>query len=507
MEEDGELVDAGNSSSHASRVAVIFNAQTRLSRAMALELALQGFSLALCAERPADLEDTVDLAFDSVELSPFKVSAYECYLSSTESIQVCAREIFEDFGRVDVVCYVEDRSFQEGVGSTTAAPVRGGSWKVDNTKLVGVVNSFYSLLIAQKPEAPPIRFFDEIPQGATRLVQEGDPEDEEAEQKSTSLFLYVSTPDSIASRAGRSVECARLRASEAFLEGLNAEAVVKGEPVRATTAVVGTLDGEYPFWRLDSDKLTGLAQDGKRLAEKDEEEPVFVKPRTSKRTSRYRALGQPDSAGSMRQETMRGKLSKQTSESLTHEEACQWMIWGLSRSRTRILVGYDVLFLESAWVPNAFLNRLFSFTDEPRNLLPLRTKDDFVSTSASAKKLQAQYNAARTRRHKARQVVLMVVMSFILFSPAIAALLLFLAAWWHRTVSRRDGHVATEHAVSAVLFVVSLRRRRPVQMVWTWIRQGERKFFGFLAQSARELQLKWEQVMNRTKVKTHRRRF
>jgi hypothetical protein len=543
---------------HAARVAVIFNADSRLGRAMAVELATQGFSLALCSEHPASLENTVDEAFNSCEISPFKVSAYECSLIEPQSVEICAREIFEDFGRLDVVCFVERRLDEVHIGEEDddedddIVPILGNdghilrSLTVDTSDVAFILDCFYPLLKAPKPTAPPMRFFDHIPQGAKPISlhenEDDDDEDLMHSKKATSLFLYLSTPDTVACRAGRSAICSRVRTCEAMMEGLNAEAIARGDNVRAVTAVVGTLDGEIPFWRFDREMFLRQAAKCEQIHKKRLEEELrkineskvsegsssnkkemrsasfeilqtmIPKRLLHRRASRSRGLppleeksvheleeDDDDDEDKIPPPSPMSRTifvpQRLTSESLTHIEACAWISWGLSRGRTRILVGYDLLFLESAWVPNAFLNRLFSFNGAARNLLPTRTKDDFIASTYSAKRAQAIYDAARSRRQRAREIVTLILTLFFCFTPGVALLLLFLVFVWHRTVTSDDGHAATERAVSAVLFFISLRRRSLVKKIWESFRDLERKVFGTIARTTKDLKLRVEDAL------------
>ena len=602
---------------HASRVAVIANASSRLGRAMAIELARQGFSLALCALKPSELENTVDEAFNSVEVSPFKVSAYECDPRDERSVGLSAKEIFEDFGRVDVLCLIEQRVDETGLnddemeGCLPVLGEDGSAFRSLNVNISDVryyLNHFYPLLKKEKPIAPPMKFFGNIPAGARRVPlqtpeggsddeDEYDP-DEEVERMATSLLLYLTTPDSIVCRAGRTSISSRVRAIEAVLEGVNAEAVARNEPVRTSIAVIGTLYGELPFWRFDRERFRLESKQGehawmKMLALKQQNriESKLVNniqnqnpnnnltgpPAKRENSSSYeviqslipkrflrarrasRSRGGTDATASAKdishasvveldeeedEEEEDGSvieqeveveqqadddvnvddedyipppspvhssyqvvpLEKLTAECLSHAEACEWITWGLSRGRLRIVVGYDVLFLQSAWVPNAFLNRLFSFNSQAsRNLLPIRTKDTFLPTTETVRRAQAKYDEERRRRQRAREVVTMMAVIFVLFPPAVALGLLFLLFIWHWAVTSSGGHAATERVVTMVLFLVSLRKTFVIRQLWDGFRTVERTVFGFLSRTVFDIGLKLEEAWAR-QIRGKRRR-
>lgn len=472
-----------------------------------MDFALQGFSLALCDCEASALVATVDECFNAAKFSPFKVSAFDCQLYNEASVRDCAEEVFEAFGRIDVLCFVDKRYETSTMMHYTTIFYLNDQMKPPAKRPIDfdfslMLNYFYPLLKAEKPKQPKLPLHLSSAnrrRGYPKPIIEEDSdedsidEEEEDDLGATSLLLFVSTPDSTVCRAGRNHFTARAHQIENLVAGINAEAVARRDPIRACTAIVGTLHGEVPFWqRRRREEVFAQVLQKQQMGDQNREDPTLSSPsaapsrENSPKTSSGKRLGDHVQA-MFSKHVMKRKASRSrglvlrveeieneendeipflpqhhqeaerlTSESLSCAEASAWVIWGLTSGRFRIVVGYDLLLLESAWLPNAFLNRLFVFAGAGgrRNLLPVRTRALEIAAN--------KYDADRLWRHRTRQVIAVVVVVFTLFTPVVAFLMCLALGLWSFAVLSREGHTVTERAVSSILFVVSFRRHSTV---------------------------------------------
>ena len=94
------------------QVAVVSGASSGLGQQMALALARQGASLAILARRMERLEDFKPKLLNA---GAEKVKAYKCDVTDSDNINKMAKDVEEEFGRVDILLNCAGASKDKGV--------------------------------------------------------------------------------------------------------------------------------------------------------------------------------------------------------------------------------------------------------------------------------------------------------------------------------------------------------------------------------------------------------
>jgi hypothetical protein len=410
----GFLAAPQPSQMQASRVAVIFNASSPLAKALALDFAQKGFSLALCDPDPTQLDGLVEECFRTVVYSPFLVSTFQLVLTDRASVvRQSAQEICQEFDRIDVLCFVEPRGpkakphlildeqedeeedddedqVEEDGFKPPLIPLEIPTPPLD---FHWMLNAFYRKLMEKKPPARPLKVYS----GKTSKIYLEDVE-------TTPLLLYVYTPEALKNKNFE--QCSRERHICTVVEAM-----------RGCTALVGTLENEHPFWKQYKEEAVITIQ--------HIPSPKSASSSFKRFNSRYRAFD--ESLLLTESDTIPSKQMHEFHEYLTCKEASEWVLYGLEHGKRRILVGYDVCLYEFA--------QAVGYTALGKNLLPLR-----LPTSNHWDVLTP---------------VIYVVLCFSILNLFMACIVLIGSLLWHGGKHYPD---VKERGMSALLYILSWQR-------------------------------------------------